>query len=123
MWFRIVLLPVIPILFAYLEQGGNLYAEQTIEKPTLRNMVVTFFFSVIYAFVAAFVSTLLDVDFALMMINYGFGFSIISLLLDLGWNELPHFTLDRVRANPKLRILLVIAVFGSVVSAYFVVFS
>jgi len=122
-WVRLIFLPVIPILFAYLEQGGNLYAQLTIAKPTLRNFVVTFFFSVIYSFVAAYVSIVLDVSLALMMINYGFGFSAISLLLDLEWNKLPHFTLHRIRANPNLRIPLGIAILGSVTSAYFVVFA
>jgi len=122
-FLRLLTLPFIPLLFAYLEQGGNLYAEQTLEVPTPRNLGITFVFSVLYSFVAALVATSLHVNLAIMMVNYGFGFSIVSLLLDLQWNRLPNFTRRRLAANPNLRIPLAIALVGFIASAYFVIFT
>jgi hypothetical protein len=123
MAIRILILPTIPVLFAYLEQGGNLYAEKTIGNPTLRNLLVTLFFSVIYSFVAAIVSRSMGVNLALMMINYGFGFSIVSMLLELKWRSVPTFSLQRIKENPRSKWSLIIAVLGFASSAYFVVFT
>lgn len=118
---KAVLLPFMPLVFAYLEQGGNLFAEKTLDQPTPRNLMTTFFFSVIYAFVAAAVATWLQIDLALLMINYGFGFAMVALLLELEWQRLPTFTLRRVHENPHLRLPLGMALVGFVVSAYFVI--
>ena len=120
---RILVLPVIPLIFAYLELGGNWFAYRMIERQTVWSVTGTIFFSVVYSFVAAYVAKKFRIDLALLMVNYGFGFSIVSLLLKLEWGRVPEFTSEVLQATPALGVILLIALVGFVSSAYFVVTS
>lgn len=118
---RVLLLPIIPIVFAYLELGGNWFAYRMIERQTVWSVGGTLFFSVIYSFVAALVAKRFEVDLGLLMVNYGFGFSIVSILIKLDWGQIPEFSGELLTAQPLLWIVLVIAVIGFLASAFFVV--
>src|SRR5688572_2845576 len=120
---RILVLPVIPLIFAYLELGGNWFAYRMIERQTVWSVTGTIFFSVVYSFVAAYVAKKFRIDLALLMVNYGFGFSIVSLLLKLEWGRVPEFTSEVLQATPALGVILLIALVCFVSSAYFVVTS
>lgn len=120
---RLLVLPVIPLIFAYLELGGNWFAYRMIERQTVWSVTGTIFFSVIYSFVAAYVAKQFKIDLALLMVNYGFGFSIVSLLLKLEWGRIPEFTSEVLMQTPALTSVLLIALLGFLVSAYFVVMS
>jgi hypothetical protein len=80
-------------------------------------------FGMAYALVAAGIARHLRIDLALLMVNYGFGFSIVSLLLRLEWGRLPALSFDLVKANPALWSLFVIALIGFIFSAWFVLAS
>ena len=120
---RILVLPVIPILFAYLELGGNWFAFRMIERQTVWSVTGTIFFSVVYSFVAAFVAKKFEINLALLMVNYGFGFAIISVLLKLDWGKIPEFTTENLVAYPMLWGVLAIALVGFLFSAYVVITS
>jgi hypothetical protein len=120
---RLLVLPIIPILFAYLELGGNWYAYRLLERATLGTIAGTVVFSVLYSFVAALVARVFQIDMALLMVNYGFGFSIVALLLKLEWGRLPEFTGELLQGDPRLWLLMGIALLGFVTSAYFVITS
>lgn len=120
---RVLILPIIPILFAYLELGGNWFAFRMIERQTFWSVTGTIFFSVVYSFVAAFVAKKFAINLALLMVNYGFGFAIISVLLKLDWGKIPEFTNENLIAYPMLWGVLVIALIGFLFSAYVVITS
>src|SRR5687768_203428 len=67
---RVLVLPIIPIVFAYLELGGNWFAFRMIERQTVWSVTGTIFFSVVYSFVAAFVAKKFEINLALLMVNY-----------------------------------------------------
>ncbi len=124
MWTRIFLIPFIPILFAYLELGGNWFALRLLQGGlSLWSIIGTIIFSVLYSIVAAFVAIKLKVDIGLLMVNYGFGFSIISIFLTLAWGKLPFFSTELIKANPFLWVIFFIALAGFITSAYIVVTS
>ena len=116
-----LLLPLISLIFAYFELGGNWFAYRMIDKQTLWSIGGTAFFATVYSFVAAGIAKWRDVDLGLLMVNYGFGFSVISLLLKLEWNRVPEFTLDIIADDPALLGVLAIAVLGFIASGWFVV--
>ncbi|GEM_PF-2577244 len=121
---RIFLVPIIPVLFAYLELGGNWFGLRLLQGgPTLWSVAGTVIFSVLYSLVAAFVAISLKVDIGLLMVNYGFGFSIISIFLTLNWGKLPSFSADLIRTNPLLWVIFGIAIVGFIVSSYLVITS
>jgi hypothetical protein len=120
---RLLVLPIIPLVFAYLELGGNWYAYRLLERPSAGMIAGALVFSVLYSFVAALVARTLQVDMALLMVNYGFGFSIVALLLRLEWGRLPELTGAMLQGDPRLWLLLAIAVAGFISSAFFVVTS
>jgi hypothetical protein len=120
---RLLVLPIIPIVFAYLELGGNWFAYRMLERATLDMVAGVLVFSTLYAFVAALVARFLQVDMALLMVNYGFGFSIVAMLLKLEWGRLPEFTGALLQGDPRLWLLLAVALIGFVISAIFVITS
>ena len=65
----------------------------------------------------------INIDLSFLMVNYGFGFAIVSLLIKLDFDKLPEFTNEIFRANPKIWIFLFIAALGFVISASFVINS
>lgn len=121
--FRVLLLPLIPLVFAYLELGGNWYAYRLFERVAPATVIGVLVFSVAYSLVAAAVARFLKIDLSLLMVNYGFGFSILALLIRLEWGRLPEFTLDLLARLPALWLLLAIATAGFVVSAAFVILA
>lgn len=120
---RLLILPIIPILFAYLELGGNWFAYRMLERPNLWAIIGTMIFSVLYSLVAAFIAKQMNIDLSLLMVNYGFGFAIVSLLIKLDWGKLPEFTNEILKANQNLWVVLFIAALGFVISASFVIKS
>jgi hypothetical protein len=116
-------LPLIPILFAYLELGGNWFAYRMLARPNVWSISGTVIFSVLYSFVAALIAKRMNIDLSLLMVNYGFGFAIVSLLLKLDWGKLPEFTNEMLKNNPNLWIILFIAALGFFISASFVITS
>jgi len=120
---RLIVLPLIPILFAYLELGGNWFAYKMLDRLNLWSISGTVIFSVLYSFVAALIAKRMNIDLSLLMVNYGFGFAIVSLLLKLDWGKLPEFTNDILKNNPSLWIILFIAALGFFISASFVITS
>lgn len=121
---RILLIPFVPILFAYLELGGNWFGLRLLQGgPNFWSITGTVVFSVLYSIVAAFVALSLKVDIGLLMVNYGFGFSIVSIFLTLNWGKLPSFSPELIKANPFLWVVFAVAVLGFLASAYLVVVS
>jgi hypothetical protein len=120
-FIRLLILPIIPIIFAYLELGGNWFAYRMLERPVFWSISGTIVLSMVYSIVAALVAKKFQLDLSLLMVNYGFGFAIVSLLLKLDWGKLPEFTNDILKENPNLWIVLIIAVIGFFVSAGFVI--
>ena len=103
---RLLTLPFIPILFsffAYLELGGNYYGYSLLERginwKTISGLVI---FSIGYSLATAVVAYRAQFDMTLLMISYGFGFTLTSIFLKLEWGKLPEFTLDNVRIDPWL---------------------
>ncbi len=121
---RIFLVPFLPILFAYLELGGNWFGLRLLQGgPSFWSIFGTIVFSVLYSIVAASFALVLKVDIGLLMVNYGFGFSIISIFLTLNWGKLPSFSVELIKANPFLWVIFGVAVVGFIGSAYLVVVS
>ena len=118
-WIKILLLPFIPIVFAYLELGGNWFGLRLLQKqPTLWSASGTIIFSVLYSIVSAYVAIKLQLDLGLLMVAYGFGFSIVAIFMRLDWGELPEFSTELVKQHPLLWLIAAIAVIGFVVSSY-----
>lgn len=111
---RMLVLPISALVFSYLELGGNYYAYKLLQRRTLYSIAGTLAFSVLYSLVAAFVARRLRLDMGLLMINYGFGFAIIAMLLKLDWGELPKLSLDLLRAHASVRGVLLVALVGFV---------
>ena len=121
MMLRALLLPVIPIVFAYLELGGNWFGLRLLQGGVSAwGVAGTVIFSVLYSLVAAFVAIRLHFNLALLMVNYGFGFSIIAIFLRLDWGHLPEFSAALIAQYPLLWLLAGIAVVGFLVSGYLV---
>ena len=121
---RALVIPFIPIIFAYLELGGNWFGLRLLQGgPNFWSVTGTILFSVIYSLVAAFVALRLKVDIGLLMVNYGFGFSIISMFLTLNWGKLPSFSPELMKTTPFLWIIFAIASVGFLTSAYLVIVS
>jgi hypothetical protein len=121
LFIRLLILPIIPIIFAYLELGGNWFAYRMLERPVFWSMSGTLIFSTLYSIVAAFIAKKFQIDLSLLMVNYGFGFAIVSLLLKLDWGKLPEFTNEILKETPNLWFVLIIAAIGFFVSASFVI--
>ncbi|MEK7672338.1 MAG: hypothetical protein AAB373_00490 [Patescibacteria group bacterium] len=122
MWFKILLIPFIPIVFAYLELGGNWFGLRLLQGGAgLWSVFGTIIFSVLYSIVAAFVAINLKVDIGLLMVNYGFGFSIVSIFLTLNWGKLPSFSPELIKSNPFLWAIFAVAIIGFLMSAYLVI--
>jgi len=117
----LLLLPIIALVFAYLELGGNWFAYRMIERQTLWSVGGTAVFATVYSFVAAGIAKWRNVDLGLLMVNYGFGFSVMSIIIKLEWNKIPEFTLQHINEIPLLSYILLIALAGFVISARFVV--
>lgn len=119
---RILATPLIPILYAYFELGGNWFALRLFQRgANAWSVSGTFFFSVIYSLVSAFVALKLKMDMGLLMVCYGFGFSIISIFLQLEWGKIPNFSMSLITAHPTLWFIALIALVGFLVSSYLVV--
>jgi ABC-type Fe3+ transport system permease subunit len=74
-WAKILLTPIIPVLFAYLELGGNWFGLRLLQRgPSLWSVAGTLIFSVLYSLTAAYISLKFGLNFALLMVAYGFGF-------------------------------------------------
>lgn len=116
-----LLLPLIALVFAYLELGGNWFAYRMIERQTIWSVGGTAVFATAYSFIAASIAKWRNVDLGLLMVNYGFGFSIMSLILKLKWNKIPEPTLEHIQDIPMLLLVLAIALVAFVMSAWFVV--
>ncbi|MBW4512406.1 MAG: hypothetical protein KME64_38820 [Scytonematopsis contorta HA4267-MV1] len=121
LFIRLLILPIIPIIVAYLELGGNWFAYRMLEHPAFWAISGTLVFSTLYSIVAAFIAKKFQIDLSLLMVNYGFGFAIVSLLLKLDWGKLPEFTNEILKETPNLWIVLIIAAIGFFVSASFVI--
>lgn len=123
-WLKIFATPLIPIAFAYLELGGNWFGLRLLQRgPTIWSVGGTIIFSVLYSLVAAFVSLKLGFNLALLMVMYGFGFSIVSIFLILQWGKLPSFSVDLIRTYHMLWVVGIIALIGFLISAYLVIVS
>ncbi len=83
----------------------------------------TVVFSVAYSLVVAVIATKFKINLALLMVNYGFGFSTVSIFLVLEWGKIPSFSPELVQAYPLLWIVAAIAVIGFLVSAYLVLIA
>jgi hypothetical protein len=92
-----------------------------LEHPAFWAISGTLVFSTLYSIVAAFIAKKFQIDLSLLMVNYGFGFAIVSLLLKLDWGKLPEFTNEILKETPNLWIVLIIAAIGFFVSASFVI--
>lgn len=123
LFIRLLILPIIPLLFAYLELGGNWFAYRLLERPNFWAIAGTVIFSVLYSLVAAIIAKQLNIDLSLLMVNYGFGFAIVSLLLKLDWGKLPEFSTEILRGNPNLWFIFLIAALGFFASASFIINS
>ena len=86
-------------------------------------LIGTIIFSVLYSLVAAVIAKHMNIDLLLLMVNYGFGFAIVSLLIKFDWGKLPEFTSEILKANQNLWVVLFIAALGFVISASFVIKS
>jgi hypothetical protein len=117
----VFLLPFLSLLFAYFELGGNWFAYKMLDMQTLWSVGGTIIFSTAYSFIAASVAVWRDIDLGLLMVNYGFGFSIISLVLKLEWNKIPEFTMDIFNQQPSLAIVLAIAFIGFLASGWLII--
>ncbi len=119
---KIIILPFIPLVFAYLELGGNWFGLRLLQKgPNIWSVAGTIIFSVLYSLVAAFVALKLKIDIGLLMVAYGFGFSIVAIFLELEWGKLPSFSKDLIAKNPLLYLVALIALIGFIVSSYLVI--
>ncbi len=119
---RVLATPLIPILYAYFELGGNWFALRLFQRgANAWSISGILFFSVIYSLVSAFVALKLKMDMGLLMVCYGFGFSIISIFLQLEWGKIPDFSMNLIKAHPALWFIAAIALVGFVVSGYLVV--
>lgn len=119
---RILVTPLIPVLYAYFELGGNWFALRLLQKgASTWSVLGTIFFSVIYSLVSAFFAYKLKMDMGLLMVAYGFGFSIVAIFLKLDWGKIPEFSLELIKAHPTLYIVALIALIGFVVSSYMVI--
>ena len=124
MWQRLLLLPVIPLIFAYLELGGNWFGYRLLQGGiTMWSIGGTILFSVLYSLVAAFVALRMHMDLGLLMVNYGFGFSIVSIFLKLEWGKIPSFSNDLLVQHPLLWLIAGISSIGFVASGYLVLTS
>jgi ABC-type phosphate/phosphonate transport system permease subunit len=92
-----------------------------LDRPGVWAISGTIVFSVLYSVVAAVIAKQFQIDLSLLMVNYGFGFAIVSLLVKLDWGKLPEFTNEILTANPSLWIVLFIAAVGFFISASFVI--
>lgn len=123
-WQKVLILPVIPIVLAYLELGGNWFGLRLIEKGinpwSLIGIIV---FSVGYSLVSACIALHMKLDLGLLMVSYGFGFSIIAILLRLEWGKLPAFSTELIKTHPSLWIVGTIALLGFLVSSYILITS
>lgn len=123
-WLKIIVTPLIPVLFAYLELGGNWFGLRLLQRGfNLWSVLGTIIFSVLYSLTAAFVSIKLGFNLGLLMVAYGFGFSIVSIFLYLEWGKLPSFSTDLIKAYPLLWVVGAIALLGFLVSSFLVVTS
>ena len=124
MWQRLVLLPFIPLLFAYLELGGNWFGYRLLQGGiTMWSVTGTVVFSVLYSLVAAFIAVKMQMDLGLLMVNYGFGFSIVSIFLKLEWGKIPSFSTNLLSLHPLLAIIALVSLIGFVMSGYLVITS
>jgi hypothetical protein len=108
---RLVLV-ALPLLFAYLELGGNWFAYRLLERRTAWSISGVIVFSVLYSIVAAYAAKALRVDLKYLMINYGFGFTLIATVLELEWGKLPALTVSTLRQNRDLYPVVFIAALG-----------
>lgn len=124
MWQRLLLLPVIPLLFAYLERGGNLFGYRLLQGGiTVWSVTGTIVLSVLYSLVAAWVALKLKMDLGLLMVNYGFGFSMVSVFLRLEWGKIPSFSMETLTRHPLLWVVTLVAFVGFLMSGFLVVMS
>jgi hypothetical protein len=121
---RLLLLPIIPLVFAYLELGGNWFGYKLLQGGVSAwSAMGTIVFSVLYSLVAAWVALKLQVDLGLLMVNYGFGFSIVAIFLKLEWGKIPSFSSALLTQYPLLSIVAIVSLIGFFISGYLVVTS
>lgn len=121
-WQKLLVTPLIPILFAYLELGGNWFGLRLLQGgPSIWSVAGTIIFSVLYSLTAAFVAIKLGLNLGLLMVAYGFGFSIISIFLFLEWGKLPSFSSELIKSYPLLWSIAGVALIGFILSSYLVI--
>ena len=123
-WYGLLILPIIPVVFAYLELGGNWFGLRLLEKGISPwSILGTVLFSVAYSLVSAFVALRMKFDLGLLMVSYGFGFSMIAIFLRLKLGELPAFSGELIKTHPSLWLVGLIAFLGFAVSSYILITS
>ncbi len=121
---KIFLLPLIPIVFAYFELGGNWFAYRLVQSGvSVWSVFGTIIFSVLYSLIAAIVSIKTKMDLGLLMVAYGFGFSIVAIFLRLEWGKIPSFSSKLLEAHSLLWVVAFVALGGFLISSYLVVTS
>ena len=120
--WRILLVPFLPLIFAYLELGGNWFGLRLVQRgPSVWSVAGVIIFSVAYSLVAAVVAHKFKFNLGLLMVNYGFGFSVVSIFLILNWGEIPEFSMKLVSTYPLLWGVAAIAIVGFLISGYLLV--
>ena len=124
MWKHLLLLPFLPLVFAYLELGGNWFGFRLLQGGmSVWSATGTIVFSVLYSLVAAYVALKMNINLGLLMVNYGFGFSIVSIFLKLEWGKIPSFSNELLMQHPLLAVVAIISLVGFLLSGYLVVTS
>ena len=111
--WRILVVPILPLMFAYLELGGNWFGLRLIQRgPSFWSVAGVIIFSVTYSLVAAAVAYKCKLNLGLLMVNYGFGFSVVSIFLILNWGKIPAFSAELVSTYPLLWGVAAVALVG-----------
>ena len=122
--WRILILPFLPLVFAYLELGGNWFGLRLVQRGlSVWSVTGVIIFSVAYSLVAAIVAHKLQLNLGILMVNYGFGFSIVSIFLMLEWGKIPEFSTVLVSTYPLLWGVAAVALIGFVLSGYLVIIA
>lgn len=120
--WRILLVPFLPLIFAYLELGGNWFGLRLVQRgPSVWSVTGVIVFSVAYSLVAAVIAHKFKLNLGLLMVNYGFGFSVVSIFLTLNWGEIPEFSTELLSTYPLLWGVAAIAIVGFLISGFLVV--
>lgn len=119
-YLRLLLLPILPIMFAYLELGGNWHALRMLQKPSLWHLWGLVVFSVGYVLVVAIIAYFVKIHMGLLMVSYGFGFAFIAIFLELEWGSWPSFSSQLIGEYPLLWGVCVLAIVGFIGTSWLV---